>query len=456
MNNTIHQITKHMKKNILLLFYLFLALPSFAQFNSQTADLAGMFPAATEESIVRVYNDQYAVGYFNDGTNGYIYLSEITGFYSPGLPSLNVVRAVQLPILVNIYDMRCHGKKVYFCGSYGSQPLYGWFEIDELISNSAVGYEAFWLPTALTPTLSINQLSKLLVFDDPTGVPHIVAAGKNTTPPYEEYIVDITGYSNVRCAPLLMPVGSDQQHIDDVVECGNYVAFIGSDHNTSVSNRAFYARRVQKPNIFDAMIDTLYMFYSSDSNCMPMYRTASTTLNEECIAVAHQGCSEGYDARMARIAVGNEMTCLAVQHCPGLRRTYKKELAYNPQTMKLTLLGVLSEPPEYAQDIVEFRPFEPLPYLARHIIPMHEYFSSLAMFENGAAIAVSKTEWYLQRIGATTGSSCRTIQIMPVSAADEYDINLSFDHLTCFPSTATYNSSSISVVKFNTNTTCTK
>ena len=67
-----------MKYRLIIPVLLLMAFPVRAQFSSMQADAAPTFPNAQEGSIVRVYNDQYVVGYIRDSSQGYFYAAEVS------------------------------------------------------------------------------------------------------------------------------------------------------------------------------------------------------------------------------------------------------------------------------------------------------------------------------------------------------------------------------------------
>ena len=404
-----------MKHRLIIPVLLLMAFPVRAQFVSMQADATPVFPNAQDSSIVRVYNDQYAVGYIRDSSQGYLYAAEVSGFDTPGASCMtNGIMAV-LPISFIVKDMCCIGQIVYLCGRIGTNGFCGWFDIAELLG-------APLLNVHYTPLSgSIRSLRKLVVpfFNDPYNS-IIDAIGE--TNGGEDCIVEILNNTTVNMAILPPWLGTNAGQLDDLIVYNERILAVGSSKYVNVSNEAFYVRHFPWGQLADTPdIHQQYVYTTTSGQACPIWGTASTVSDDGKLLVAHDIT---YDAKcLAVIDIDNNLACEAVHMRQPTRTSYNVSLEFLPSTGE-ALLNYKVIGNAWSSFLL-FRPTLSVAYLSTDSPHYGTVFSSSTRLGGNSIIAVSKNRWELQRQNSYPPySSCTPINEASVSQIEPYQVSV--------------------------------
>ena len=403
-----------MKHRLIIPVLLLLTFSVRAQFSSMQADAAPTFPNAQEGSIVRVYNDQYVVGYIRDSSQGYFYAAEVSGFDTPGASCMtNGTRAIILGSY-DVKDMHCVGQLVYFCGSDGSQGFYGWFDILELLGSSTLSPHFVILPN----TVSLRKL--VVPIDDGSSVVIVDAIGEHTSG--KDCIIEIINNAYAHAAILPTWLGTDAGQLDDLIVYNERILAVGSSKYVNVSNEAFYVRHFPWGQLADTPdIHQQYVYTTTSGQACPIWGTASTVSDDGKLLVAHDMT---YDAKcLAVIDIDNNLACEAVHMRQPTRTSYNVSLEFLPSTGE-ALLNYKVIGNAWSSFLL-FRPTLSVAYLSTDSPHYGTVFSSSTRLGGNSIIAVSKNRWELQRQNSYPPYlSCTPINEASVSQIDPYQVSV--------------------------------
>ena len=406
-----------MKNKLIIPVLLLMAFPVRAQFSSMQADAVSTFPSAKDCSIIRVYNDQYVVGYIEDVSGNFIYMSEIEGFDHPGLPCLSNAKRVECPAGIRINDLYCIEDQIYFCGVLYVNGLYGWINLHELAEGASVNFNISHSP-------NFSLIRKLVVPYPHLTEPIIIAVGESKAT-FTGVATDciLMVQHNILYLAAALPIwgSSLTNQVDDLLLYGDTIIVVGSDKSSVSSNDAFYVRLSDWTDLLSwSGLGVLFAYQYSTPIFSPEQGTASVILDSNILAVAH-GCTVQPAHHLALIDLGT-MTCTSVQACANLRTPRMVSLEYLPHQQQVVLNYRLFDN-STASAFLPFCPFKTYPYTSTHFYMSSPYFTSTARLGDNSVIATSRNRWGVQRYFSTySATSCRESQPVNIVISPNYSV----------------------------------
>lgn len=384
-----------MKHRLIIPVLLLMAIPVRAQFDSFDADASTVFPLATDSSVVRVFENQYAIGFIRDGgAYNYFYASDVSGFGDPGMPCLSMATKVDVPAGLVVHDIVFAGQRAYFCGQTPTTGVYGWFEVPELLYSAVVHIN-------YAPISGLNKLRKMVVVDPNPTASLIIAVGDDGI--YDHMVRINQGKPfEVMQLPAWGATGAGQ--VDDLLVCSDTLYFIGSDKNTNTSSSAFYISKAYTyPSLNPTEIGRRYIYESSSAVFLPVQGSASAMTINNQIAVAHGAIeSHGVYVRLALINSQLDMTCVSVQSFQGDRSNSYIHL----ELMSLTADVVLTLKNIGLTKYVALHPYLLTPYLTTIYRSALSSSISSTRLGGNSQISSSDNRWEIQRFNTVPPDSC--------------------------------------------------
>ena len=407
-----------MKKLLLCTFSLLLALPLFAQFESQTSQTTSI-SGVIGQSIVRDVNDQWAIGCINSAGACYFYAAENDGFDTPGAPSLSGGFYVQFIYNTTIMDVQYAEGRVFFCGTtspiiYKNYAIYGWFELSDLTSGAAVNFTYYYFS-------DLDSLTRMAIVDASGTNPHIIAVGALGN---LHAVVDIHHNINIEYA-LLPSVAGVPERIDDVLISDSKAIFVGTNGLLAAigSPIVFYMRQAQATNLFASTLQARYIFNNSIGEAYQQFGTASTVMPEGRIAIVHKAKHDGVETRLATVQIADLLTC---EHLTAISNT-NRGLVYDAAYLQefKTVISL------HDDGFYVHHPYVSTPFNTAHLYPTDGKYCSMVQHAGASILSAGENRWLMQRfIPTTVNASCMNVQSATEQQVTNYSIGIETPAIT--------------------------
>lgn len=391
-----------------------------AQLVSVITDASLAFPTTIDGTIVRNYNDQYAVGYLECKLGHCFYCNNIEEFSSTGTTPLTSGTKMVLACNWEIKDMQVHRDYVYFCGTDGlNHGLFGRVSISDLSTPGSYIISAYNVPSYYFPCFN-----KLAVVDNGTRVGLVASGyyvyGTDTT----DIIMEIGDYNNAGTSSryALLPRINNvyREKLHDVLTVGDSIVFVGVDTKTPYNT--IFLRRSDKHNVFGGGINSIhYYFLTASHGLVPWFSTRSAKINEQIVSIAHLCTnSEGSTSiRIVNIDAINTLNSLLVQDLSEINRSLLIEMKHLPLVNNLVLLhyDVAYNESRY----LIWRPFNTTSYVTSILYDGSNRYSSLDLLGADSFISSQRSQWYMQRtFSGFLNATCLPYYNNPISIIPPY------------------------------------
>ncbi len=372
-------------KKIYLIFIFLLALTpcSRAQILSMEEDGSAMFPTNTGGSVVRNYNDDYAIGFFKGSGGGYFYAVQANVAMLPFTHG----NRMYVSGTWEINDICFVGAELYFCGSDGTDALIGHFPVGNLLAGSG--------PVIIDcrKITTINTPRRLVAFSNGTSQHNVAVV-------CDSYVVNYDFSStNGNKFDFTTPNG---ERIHDVLLYNGSIFYIGTD----ITEDCITIRRNTISHM-DTMFN-LWRYYPTTSGTHVISTGCLATLmTNDRLAVVHQTVNSDtiFELNQLTIQMPN-MQCVDRHTYVNLHRAQYHDLKYIPATQRLELL--YTDLVNYDTYVLEWQPMVINYYSANMLQPSLRY-SSLDRWSIDYFLTISGYHWLLQNTQSTGwANSCET------------------------------------------------
>ncbi len=408
----------------ILIFCIFASIfhSASGQLNSLLEDANIFFPNANDNTIVRNYNNKYAIGALHDGNNYVLYSTAIEAFTDPS-STLPLTSGTRSPMLAGytVKDLKIYGDVVFICGTEpGGNGYYAFFSAPSIVSTGVVPITEYKL-------ISLQELSKFIIVRKATGV-GIVGIGKIDS---GDCIVEVPQIGIPNYYFGLLPTSSET--LQDVMLVGKEVVFTGMIQSSET--RALYVRKSSAINVLGGPdLSTMYTYIPTN----PAYQiqgvivpTSSTVVDDRFVAIAHQCSAPSVPSVITNVSVIDISSMNIVNtHC-----------YHNGNRASLGEMTYLSTPKQLVlpmnQELVSFNPSINTPYVTT-LLNTNLHYTSTHSVDMQNVIAAGRSQWFLQRVSSSgLGQSCHPGTTVPITLMP-YRKNVTERPLIIFPGTIGY------------------
>ena len=393
------------RKSLLLLIALgFGSCATFAQTQSTMSSFDVQFPSIGDTSIVRHWNDNYMISYFEN--DGLPYLCMTSLYYFSNGYSYSYTDSVKLADYIRIKDMYVLDApgELLFCGTiYDTVGMCGYFRLFPFYHNYYDNYNIYKLDAA-------TSLKKLIAIRDTlpgTSIhtPRIVAIGEkrigNNSLDCIVEIPDCHYSSNGAYKYAYLFQGNER--IDDLVLADSRVAFIT---RAAVEGEGPWGIRLSYISDvlgYNSPIDTRWIPINLEEHEV-MYRTHSTHMRDDTIAISYVSRDYGNYLMKERIVDIRAMTTnLSAMESKQTVIPYPDEIRETKFFPELGILAVLW-PTYYSVSenkcrVLLFKPTPASLNTAKWLIsPDDNYYYSIDRLFDDVLSVMYRGEYLLQRI----------------------------------------------------------
>ena len=398
-----------------------ISLPVISQAISVETDASAVFPTTFSGTIVRNYNDLYAVGYLRDSVDGYFYSSAIEAFSIPSTLPFTLGTRMKLFNQWTIQDIQVHRNYIYFCGTDGSNHgLYGRFHINDLLSPGIHNFIAYRF-------VDVKCLNKIVVVDTNSKTNLIaIGEGYNYAGVDHDVIIEVKDYNNYPTIPLIaLMSAADLSHreiLQDVLVVGGKAIFVGMDTRTPF--KTFFVRRSNKYNVvLDNELHNTYHYTPALSvgSVITSLSTCSAVMEDKYVSIAHM-CDNppnGFNMLVNTIDALGYLNSISVHMISHVNRAELVEMKYLPLVKNLVLLSYNGM---YQTDFLIWNPGNTTTYTTTSSYENNIMYSSIDVLNNQSYISASKSHWFLQRTyPSITPSYCKPSQNMQVQIVTPHE-----------------------------------
>ncbi len=380
--------------------------------------------------IVRNWNDDYVVSYYQEGDQYFISCSKFVDFlgpYNPGCMSAGATVSDPLPAGISLSDMRILDDKLFFCGHDGGSgnPIVGWLDLNQFIAN--------YFPFNYYDIGTFATLNKLTVFNH-NGDYKIAAIGCDTSVICCSSILEM---ENITTPPIplqymqhTMSQSITTERLDDIIFTGSKVVAVGA---IDFPYPYFYCSILMFDDLSDFSASTYYnnlFYFNNDPTDLHSQKTVSTLMNKDEIAVAyvHSDPPLHYSTRIRVIDVSSSIpTNTYAQEFDIYDKDEPIEMVYSRKSQKLALLQPVSGVgyPEF----VFPEPYQTIPYTVHYTnFPNSPIYNSLDLYHGNNIVSVGEKYAYLQNLPWQTNMGCPNSTKMEVR-------NINISHTGLMPLT---------------------
>lgn len=355
-------------KRILISFGMLMVFSHslWAQLQSYIEDASGSFGPTAGSSVVRNFNDDYAIGFFKDAATSYFYAVDVN---SGAVPFTNGNR---MPVSAGweVKDIYFHNNEAFFCGNNGTNGIIGRFPLDKLIAGSG--------PVSVEyVTFSSKKPSRLVAFSNASfyGVVAIDSCS-----------IVICNFPSLSYCTYTFSGG---ELVHDVLLKGDTLLYIG----TNFSNNCVTVRRSSCTTPTTVSHPWCYYPASSSTHIITTGSIATLLPNDQ-MAVVHQVSNEDNNFEMDMLVINlPNMLCIDRHAFVNLHRVRYHDLKYIPTTQRLELL--YTDFALYDRYVLEWQPLQNYNYPANVLQPVLRY-NSMDRIGDKCFFMVSGFHWMLQ------------------------------------------------------------
>ena len=368
----------------------------WAQLQSYIEDASGSFGATAGVSVVRNYNDEYAIGFFREASTSYFYAVKTAS----GMGTFTQGNKLAINGIWDIKDIFFHNGEAFFCGSVGIDGIIGHFPVSNLINGSG--------GVALVSRIVPNKPLRRLVAYGSAPSYHVVAI--------DSTVIASCDFTSISGSRHYLPL-SDGELVYDVLLKGDTLLFVGTDttYNCVTVRRSSCSVPIPVSNPWR---------YHPATPPARVITTGSiaTLLPNDKLAVVHQIGNEHQQIEVDLLTIQlSDMQCTDRQAFVNLHRVHYHDLKYIPATQRLELL--YTDFVLFDRYVLEWQPYLSTTYSANVLQPVLRY-NSLDRIGDKCFFMVSGFQWMLQNtLAGSWENPCEMHWLAPIINKQTYNMD---------------------------------
>ena len=377
----------------------------WAQLQSYIEDASDSLGTANGISLVRNYNDEYAIGFFKDSAASYFYAVKTAS----GMVPFTQGNRIQVNGSWDVKDIYFHNGIAFFCGNNGTDGIIGRFPVINLINGSgAVIVDC--------RTISGAPLRRLVAYGN---APSYRVAAIDST------VIVLGDFTSMNYKYHSFPTIYGEMMYDVLLK-GDTLLYVGADFNNNC-----ISVRVSSCSTPDHLSAPWRYHPATPADHIITTGSIATLLPDNRLAVVHQVSNEDNNFEMDLLVINlPNMQCIDRQVFVNLHRVSYHDLKYIPFTQCLELL--YTDFALYGRYVLEWQPFQSSNYLANVLQPT-SWYNSMDRIGDKCFFMVSGFQWMLQNsFAGCWPNSCETHWLTNVTHEQEHghglegsDVNIS-------------------------------